>query len=362
MAKKKLGYVELHWTCPNCGTMNPGSERVCRGCGSPQPDDVEFEQAERQELITDEEDIAKAKAGADVHCGYCGARNPAGTTVCTQCQADLSEGAKRKAGRVVGAFKTGPATKVTCPNCGAENPDTALSCSACGGSLQRKEGVKEADKVESKVDKPKPKPWVSAVLIAGMVVICVVVVIIVVLSMQTTAVAGVVQDVSWERTIGIEALMPVEYNDWFDLISTDAEVGACDQQVRSIEDSPSANSEEVCGTPYTVDKGDGFAEVVQDCEYHVYDDFCTYTVEEWQQVDESVLEGYDTNPIWPEPVLYEGQQIGSEREESYTIVFDAGGETYAFTTTDSELFQQCQIGSTWNLNINTFNTVVSIEQ
>ena len=52
MAKKKLGYVELEWTCPNCGTRNPGPEQSCVNCGSPQPDDVHFEQARSAALAT----------------------------------------------------------------------------------------------------------------------------------------------------------------------------------------------------------------------------------------------------------------------------------------------------------------------
>ena len=135
MARKKLGHVELQWTCPNCGGINPGLEKTCQACGAPQPDDVEFEQASGQELITDEEKVAKAEAGADIHCPYCGTRNPAGVATCSQCGGDLSEGALRKAGRVVGAYKTGPIEMVPCPHCGAENPDTIVNCQQCGGGI-----------------------------------------------------------------------------------------------------------------------------------------------------------------------------------------------------------------------------------
>ena len=45
MTKKELGYVEMQWTCPNCGTINPGISRTCQQCGAAQPEDVQFEQA-----------------------------------------------------------------------------------------------------------------------------------------------------------------------------------------------------------------------------------------------------------------------------------------------------------------------------
>ena len=49
MARKELGHIELQWTCPNCNGINPGPEKHCLNCGAPQPEDVEFEQADHQE-------------------------------------------------------------------------------------------------------------------------------------------------------------------------------------------------------------------------------------------------------------------------------------------------------------------------
>ena len=63
MAKKSLGYTELEWTCPFCGTRNPGTAKKCTSCHAPQPTDVQFEQAAEDKLITDEDKIARAKAG-----------------------------------------------------------------------------------------------------------------------------------------------------------------------------------------------------------------------------------------------------------------------------------------------------------
>jgi sarcosine oxidase delta subunit len=122
MARKKIGHVELQWTCPNCNGVNPGPEKHCGNCGAPQPDNVKFEQAERQELITDEEKIAQAEAGADIHCPYCGSRNSAGAEICHKCGGDLVAGVKRESGQVVGAYKTGPVSMIPCPHCGEENP------------------------------------------------------------------------------------------------------------------------------------------------------------------------------------------------------------------------------------------------
>ena len=138
MPKETLGYVKLEWTCPKCNNRNPGPEKTCLSCGAPQPQDVQFVQAEQQELSQDEVLKKTAEAGADIHCAFCGTRNPAGASICSQCGADLKTGTRREAGRVVGAFKAGPAKQITCPSCGTMNPETALKCTQCGAQLQLK--------------------------------------------------------------------------------------------------------------------------------------------------------------------------------------------------------------------------------
>jgi ribosomal protein L40E len=357
MARKKLGHVELQWICPNCDGLNPGSEKHCGNCGAPQPEDVEFEQAERQELITDEEKISQAVAGADIHCPFCGSRNSAGAEVCHKCGGDLVEGVRRESGRVIGAYKTGPVTQITCPHCGAENPDTAKTCSQCGGSLAR-EASEPAGQAVAK-SPSRTRIWIIAGVVAILAVTCG---LYFIFANRTSAAIGMVEEVGWQRAVPVEALVAVEHKDWEDQIPADGLVVTCTEEVRSIQDEPGQNSVEVCGTPYSVDSGSGFAEVVQDCEYEIYDTFCTFTLEEWTVVDSAVLAGSDFSPVWPEPELEAGQRKGEEWEESYTIVFKSGDETYVYTTSEFNLFQNAQVGSEWTLNINTFGNLVSIEK
>jgi ribosomal protein L40E len=358
MAKKSLGHVELQWTCPNCETINPGLVKVCEGCGAPQPEDVEFHQPEHQELITDEEKLAKAKAGPDIHCGYCGTRNPAGATHCSQCKADLSEGAKRKTGRVVGAFKSGKAQKIACPHCGAENLETDKRCAQCGGSLQRPPEAKKAKAApQPKAEKSKPKKGGLIGIGAALLSACAAIYFI---FFNTSTVNGEVLSVAWERSVPILEFLPVEYDDWQDEIPSEGEVLSCDSKKREVVSEPVANSEEVCGTPYTVDTGGGAAEVVQDCEYHVYDDYCSYTILEWTPVETVSLTGSDFSPIWPSPSITSEQQLG-EQSETYTIVFSADGKTYTYETEDFDLYMQADIGSTWELEVNALG-VQSISQ
>ena len=357
MARKKLGHVELEWTCPNCNGLNPGPEKTCLNCGAPQPEDVEFEQADRQELITDEEKLAQAEAGADIHCPYCGTRNPAGTEICSNCGGDLVEGRVRESGRVVGAYKTGPAEMIQCPHCGENNPDTAKKCASCGGSLAQ-EKAPEIQVPATPPSTSRTRMWIIIGVVAALVIACGAYFFFANRSQPTI---GIVESVNWERAVPVEALLPVEHKDWQDEIPGDAVLGACTEELRSVESDPAPNAIEVCGTPYTVDSGSGFAEVVQDCEYEIYDSFCTYTLDEWQEVDVVIASGSDFSPVWPEPVLDEGQRVAEDWEETYTIVFVSGDKVYRYTTGDLELFQNAQPGSEWTLNINTFGSLISIE-
>jgi hypothetical protein len=126
------------------------------------------------------------------------------------------------------------------------------------------------------------------------------------------------------------------------------------------QDEPDPNAKKVCGTAYTMDTGSGHGEVVQDCEYQVYADWCEYTAEEWKQVDAATVSGNDLNPRWPTLQLGPDQREGG-REESYEVVFDTDGTKYTYTTSDATEFAQCQAGSRWVLTINKLNRVVSIK-
>jgi len=357
MARKKIGHVELQWTCPNCGGINPGPVKTCQSCGSPQPEDVQFEQAERQELIEDEEKIAQAEAGADIYCPYCGTRNPADATTCSQCGGDLVGGAKRESGRVVGAFKSGPVKLIPCPRCGADNPDTAKTCSQCGSPMRLDEPDTSTVVPGKPASPSSSRRWILIGAVIAIVALCAVLFFVFFSTNETT---GTVQSVNWERSIPIEVFGPVNYSAFIDEIPSGAAVISCQEQYHHTQDEPAANAVEVCGTPYTVDEGSGYAEVVEDCVYEVSEDFCKYTVEEWYVGDTTVLTGSNYNPVWPDPALTSNQRLGDARTASYVIVFQTEDGIERYTTSSLELFQQAEIGSIWTLEINQIGGVVSI--
>jgi len=356
MARKTVGYTELEWTCPYCGTRNLGTATKCAGCQAPMPADVKFEQPAEEKLITDESKIAAAQAGPDIHCPFCGARNPAGATTCVQCMADLTEAVKREKGEVIGAHRDEPAPDVACPYCGTMNPASALKCQQCGSSLAE---TREQPKAEPATAVRAPNRTVTYAIIGVVAVLVLLCGAFLFFANRTDDVIGTVSDVMWVRTVNVEALRPVERQDWRNEVPAGAEIISCEQEVRSTQPNPAPNAVEVCGTPYTVDTGTGVGEVVQDCEYEVYDDYCRYSAEEWQVVDQVRLEGHDLTHQWPNFQPAGGERAGSQ-DASYTIIFRTDGDTYEYDTNEAE-FMQARPGSEWILKINTFNNVNAIE-
>jgi hypothetical protein len=360
MVKKTVGYVKLEWTCPRCSTRNPGPNKFCTACGAPQPQDVQFEQAAQERLIEDEAELARAKAGPDIHCPYCGTRNPGGAKFCGACGGDLAGGQARPTGRVVGAFRSGPAAPIICPSCGTQNTGDALACSNCGTPLARPVAAASAAGPAAFPAAGAGRKLPVFGIVIGGILLCVLAVAALLLLGRTENLQGQVQGTRWTRDISIEELGPVQLEDWQDELPSDAQAGSCTLKYRTTSDEPAAVSTEVCGTPYTVDSGSGYGQVVQDCTYEVYDEWCEYTTEEWHTVDTLTASGSDLNPYWPQVNLSETQRSGQE-SEAYEVTFQTPQGAYEYTPTDVAEYIMFLPGSEWILRVNALNAVISVE-
>lgn len=356
MPQKELGYIELEWTCPNCGTRNPGTRKNCSSCGAAMPKDAKFELPAQQAFITDAEKIQAAKSGPDIACPYCGTRNPAGATSCKQCGGDLTGGKARFKGGVLGAFDDTPAAEVKCQNCGTLNPATALKCSNCGASLKRPE--------------PKPQPVTQSLapgfrlnplMIGGIVaalLLCAVGAYF--LFARTSDVVGTVATTGWQRSIAVMAQVPVRDANWQDQIPSGANVLACELKPRRFSQVPVANSVEVCGTPYVIDQGNGTGKSVQDCQYQVSEQYCSFTRLQWSVINTIESRGTDLQPTWPLFSLATGEKEGNRAEE-YRVTFDSGGQQYTYTPDTAADFARFQRGTRWNLTVNGIGAITSLQ-
>lgn len=350
-SRRSIGFIQLEWTCPNCSTRNPGGNKTCTNCGAPQPENVQFERPAEEKIVTDEKALQSARAGADIHCGFCGTRNPATATICSQCGGDLKEGQARQAGRLMDAAKPAP-NNIKCTNCGTENPPANTNCSNCGVTLSRpaaSAGI-SAGSVATNSPPPaamkKPNLLLIGGIAAGVLACCVGIALI--FFLPTTSVEATVSDVHWQSSVPVEEVRAVSYDNERGSPPSDAYNVSCDTQ-----------SQEVCEQK-TVDKGNGYAEVVEDCHTET-DQYCDYTRDEWTTIQTYTLDGHDYSPIYEQPSLSTDQRLGNETV-TYTVTFQVDNGIKNYNPDDLNDYQQFQIGDVWTLKLNALGGVVSVER
>jgi len=361
--RKQLGYVELEWTCPRCQARNPGAVKSCATCGAPQPADVKFETPAQAEVVErgseEAEAIASAvAAGADIYCPFCGTRNKADATACVQCHAPLTDGKAREAGENLGAINTAPLPDILCNVCGAKNAGAAKICKQCGSPLRRRD-----DKQTPGAPAPLPKPEGGGValwwFVGGALLLIAVIGLFAWFGSRTESHRAVAQEARWVRTITVAGLVPVTRTAWQDQLPAGADVDSCQSVLRYTSDEPVAGSREVCGAPYAVDTGTGYGEVVQDCEYQVYDQQCRYQTLQWMPIDTLQSSGVGFTPQWPTVGITPDRRIADQREE-YLCTVDVRGERYSFSLPPDQ-YSLCQVGSNWNIAVNAFGSLVKAE-
>lgn len=351
--KESKGFVQLEWICPNCDARNPGLQKTCGSCGAPQPDNVKFQRPANEKLVTDKKLVQAAKAGADIHCGFCGTRNPATAVTCSQCGGDIKEGKARQAGQILQAAPT-PPKAVTCANCGFENPGSANTCGQCGAPLPKTVAPSQtpaAAKAQGTgTPNTQPKKKINWMVFGGigaiLMVCCIAIFMIFVLPSKT--VEGTVTDVNWQTSVPVQEVQAVNYSNERGSPPSDAYNVSCQTESR-----------EVCEEK-TIDRGNGFAEVVQECHTET-EQYCSYSVDEWTTIQTYSQQGNDLYPVYDQPSLSGEQRIG-DTTETLTVYFSTpdGQETYTPGTVSE--FQQFQIGSVWTLKLNALGGVLSVER
>jgi hypothetical protein len=353
MARRRtLGYIQNEWTCPNCGTRNKGGTKTCENCGAPQPENVQFELPSERKLVTDPDQIKAAQAGADIHCPFCGTRNPATARICSQCGGDLTEAKAREAGRVMQVAPLQPDV-IKCDNCGVENPVTNAVCSNCGSPLPKIAPPAFAANVPPprpgtgmNLGKPKKTNWLAIGGVLALLAICCVA-IAALFFFPTKSVQGTVTDVHWETSVPVQEIRAVDYNNELGSPPSGAYNVSCHNESR-----------DVCEQK-TIDKGNGYSEVVEDCHTET-EQYCSYTLDEWRTIQTYTLDGTDLRPIYESPNISSGQRLGNESEE-FTVTFStADGEQKTYSPGDVSEFQQFQIGSTWTLKMSAVGRITSV--
>jgi len=342
-SQQSKGFIELEWICPNCNSRNRGPDKACANCGAPQPENVKFYAPAEAKLIQDANVAKTANVGPDIHCPFCGTRNPGNATVCSQCGGDLTGGHVRQSGEEM--QRQGPVAKVKCTNCGQENPSTLTMCSNCGAALPRV-GVAPAMAAPASPSEAKRSvPWLAI----GGVVACLAAICIgaFMLFAPSKSVTATVDSVYWQTAVPVQEVQAVRHNDETGSMPSDAYDVSCQTDTRQVcEDK-------------TIDKGNGYAEVVQEC-HDESQDYCSYTVNEWTTINTFTLDGTDFSPVYAKPSFRANQRIGNQTV-TFTVYFSGDGQTYEYQPGNLFEFQSFTIGSSWTLHLNALGIVVSVE-
>ncbi len=351
-SRRTIGYIQNEWTCPNCGTRNKGGSKACENCGAPQPENVQFELPSEQKFVTDENQIKAAEAGADIHCPFCGTRNPATAATCSLCGGDLKEGRVRASGQVMQAPPPQPKV-VKCPHCGNENAGTNTVCSNCGSPLPGAVAAQAVRTAGTGPAQPKVKKtnWLLIGGIAAALVICCIAIagIFGLLVIPTKSYQATVTGVHWQTSVPEQEIQAVDHNN---------ETGSPPSGAYNV--SCHDESKDVCEQK-TVDQGNGYSKVEEVCHTETQQ-YCSYTTDEWTTIQTYSLSGNDLQPVYDTPSLSSDQRLGSQSEDLTVTFATTDGQQKNYSPDSISEFQQFDIGSTWTLKMNALGGVTGVEQ
>src|SRR6266496_2866510 len=203
--------------------------------------------------------------------------------------------------------------------------------------------------MDTNLGKPVAKKKPNRLLIGG-IFACLVAVCIgaaVLFLVPTKTVTATVVDVHWQTSVPLQEIKAVDYSNEAGSPPSDAYNVSCRDE-----------NKDVCEQK-TVDKGNGYSEVVEEC-HKESQQYCSYTVDEWTTIQTYTLDGNDSQPVYDNPSVSTDQRIGDKSEElTVTFSTNKGEKTYSPSTETD--FQQFTVGSTRSLKLNTLGGVVSVE-
>jgi hypothetical protein len=285
---------EGKWRCPYCSGVNRGAAMACDGCGATRDKDVSFFLEDEAPEVTDEAQLARARAGADWLCNFCGNSNPPERGHCLDCGAERG---------------TAPSRPVR------EVPLMALPPTP-----------------PASVAAPRRFRAVAAVVLLLLVAF---VAAAAWFGLRRTEETLTVGGFEWERRVAVEAWRTVREQAWEGGLPAGARVVSRRQEVHHSERDQVGTRRVKAGTR---DLGNGFFEDVYRDEpvYRdrpVYRTRVTYDVQRWVPDRTVRASGQDHAARWPDPAIRTGEREAS-RSEKLVVVLN-GKRTYRMELPES---------------------------
>lgn len=327
------------WDCPVCGRKkNRGPDKFCGGCGAPRGPEVKFYLPDDAPEVVEAEALKRAQAGPDW----------------------------------------------ICPYCNADNPATNAFCSGCGAA---RDGAKQREVVEHRLDAPPPPPPAppappsSGKVKKG----CGIVLLGLALVFFLTWFFGRPQETTltvtghhWQRTVAVEELRKVTEQAWegevpgsASLLGSSREVHHVDHIQTGTRTATRTVSERVqTGTEHvkvgTRDLGNGYFEDVYEdrpvyenrsheetyqepvyVDRPVYRNRVRYQIEKWVPDPEAKSEGQDLAPAWPD-IAAGPRRRDAGRKELYEVLFQtAKGKPAVYQAPNEQVWRSFEEGRTY---------------
>lgn len=278
----RMGY----WDCIYCGHKRiEGPVQSCPGCGKPRGPEIQFYTDDAAPVIEDPAMVARARAGADWHCRYCGADNRAGFIDCQSCGAG-PDGTRRRVEKFIPNQPAAPPKKT----------NLGLVLGLVGGAL--------------------------VLLFTGVWALCI----------RTTALQVTVEKVTWSKSIGVEDLRTERQSAWREDVPSGA------REISRITKGRTKKVQE--GTTRVKvgkkDLGNGMFEDVYEekpryVDRQVDDTWVTYEIDRWVQGQTIKKETTDGSEP-PDPTYSETRtsRIGSRTNQVALALKGTDGKSYDY--------------------------------
>jgi hypothetical protein len=258
---------------------------ACSGCGATRDADVRFFLEDDAPEVVDEAMLARARAGADWLCRFCGSSSPPTQARCRSCGAERGDAASRPVGLVM------------------PQPAPAAAAAAPAAPL---------------ASRPSR---LGRVLVLALLLVLGLCAVAGYFAFRKTEETLTVAGFEWERSVAVEAYRTVREQAWEGELPGAARVVSRKREVHHHEREQVGTHRVKVGTR---DLGNGFFEDVYEerPEYRerpVYRTRLTFDVEKWVPDRTLQAKGSDHSPAWPEVVLARGEREG-RRQESYVAL------------------------------------------
>lgn len=400
------------WDCPYCGrTRNRGPEKFCGGCGIPRGGDVKFYLPEDARLVKDEEELARAKAGPDWKCEYCGADNHTDKEFCSGCGAPKDGAPVRKVIEYkFDETKEGKKIDYTLKLTG-----TGFAVEAMGQIFEGKtadeafnkffEHLRESEKLVKERSYPEPpikapqstshqkQSPVTKALFFGCFSLIFFFILFAIYMIIPRRTSGTVNGFHWQTSIDLERLNTLTETKWEYEVPNDARIMSRRREIHhynKVQIGTTTKSKTVTekiktGTKKvkvgTRDKGNGyFEDVYEDRPIYkevekkvtyqepVYRDVpeyrykVTYQIDRWQIVGTRSDSGDDQNASVPELKPGYKERKGKISEE-FTVFFEGPKKKkLTYKTRNKEEWLTFRIGQKYELKADLHGNVTKIER